>query len=139
MGCAGELRDPDRFGFLFDGTDAGASADRDAATSKPPEPPPECVTKIFQTSCKNVTCHGAGAAQVDLVSTGVENRIVGKKAATCKDSVLIATDDSDSFLVQKVTQMQPPCGQQMPPTGVPLTDTEQTCLTNWADSLANTN
>lgn len=145
VGCAGELRDPDRFGFLFredagTSTDAGETDAMDASAPAVAAPPP-CVTTIFQTSCKNDTCHGAHASQVDLVSAGVEKRIVGKMSnstGACKNRVLVATDGGDSFLLQKVTQMQPPCGLAMP-IGSTLSDTDQTCLRKWIESLANTN
>jgi ribosomal protein S27E len=148
VGCAGELRDPDRFAFLLE-ADGGASplgdsgaGEKDAGTTMTtPSAPPECVTKIFQNSCKNVTCHGAGASQVDLVTAGVEKRLVGKMSASnglCKNRVLVSPSGGESLLLQKITQTQPPCGAAMPPLGTQLSDTEQTCLTEWVDSLANT-
>jgi len=149
VGCAGDLRDPDRFAFLFDGDDGGkagsadgSAGEKDAGTTKPVMPPPACATKIFQNTCKNVTCHGAGASQVDLVSAGVENRLVGKMSASnglCKNRVLVSPSGGSSLLIDKITKTQPPCGSAMPPLGTQLTDTEQTCLTDWVDSLANSN
>jgi cytochrome c5 len=148
VGCAGDLRDPDRFGFLVTGDDGGigeatdaAPSEKDASMPVASAAPPACVTKIFQTSCKNVTCHGTGASQVDLVSAGVENRLVGKMSASnglCKNRTLVSTSGGDSLLIQKVTQTQPPCGSAMPPLGTQLSDTDQTCLTDWVDSLAST-
>ncbi|HKP64499.1 MAG TPA: hypothetical protein VJV78_47505 [Polyangiales bacterium] len=143
VGCAGDLRDPDRFGFLLDRGDGGmgsakdGGSDKDSGTPVELTPPPACVTKIFQNTCKNVTCHGAGASQVDLVSAGVEKRLVGKMSTSnglCKNRVLVSASGGESLLIDKVTKTQPPCGSAMP-IGSMLTDTEQTCLTDWVDSL----
>lgn len=150
VGCAGDLRDPDRFSFLLDRGDGGPGSakdggagdgDKDASMAPELTPPPPCVTKIFQNTCKNVTCHGAGASQVDLVSAGVEKRLVGKMSASnglCKNRVLVSPSGGQSLLIDKVTKTQPACGSAMP-IGSMLSDTEQTCLTDWVDSLANTN
>ena len=140
-GCAGELRDPDRFAFLLEGMDAGETdqpdegpAEKDAGMTGSPM---DCVTKIFQTSCK--TCHDVGAPQLDLMSAGVEKRLVGKMGTgDCKNYTLVSPSGGASLLVQKVTQAKPPCGSRMP-FGSQLSSDEQTCLSNWVDSLANTN
>lgn len=149
VGCAGELEDPDRFAFLLEPKDGGAgdvanpgASGSGGSAAKPLMPPPECVTKIFQASCNNVTCHGKGASQVDLVGAGVESRLIGKMSASnglCKNRVLVSPSGGESLLLEKITKTQPACGAAMPPLGTQLTDTDQTCLTNWVESLANTN
>jgi hypothetical protein len=154
LGCAGELRDPGRFSFLLDedggtnnmrdsgkpGPEAGAGGSRapDSGTAEPVAPPPKCVTDLFTASCSSsVACHASGAAQVDLKSPGVERRLVGKSSAAtgqCKDRILIATDGSDSLLLQKLDEPAP-CGSTMP-IGTPLSDDQRACLTDWVNSLA---
>jgi hypothetical protein len=152
VGCAGKLRDPDRFGFLNDDDDGGTSMGEsgapatagkpamsmDAGTMTPAATPPPCVAMVFKNKCGDVGCHGAGTTpQVDLVTTGVEKRLVNKKSSSallCKDRTLVTTDGSDSLLIEKITG--PDCGSMMP-VGKTLTSDERTCLTGWVSSLAN--
>lgn len=143
VGCAGELRDPDRFAFLFDddNVDAGPTGDAatggtDAAPMPPSNEPPACVTALFKKSCALTGCHAANAQQVDLASAGVSSRLVGKASTTmtCRSRVFIATDGSDSLLMQKLED-DPPCGAKMP-IGPALSAAETTCLTDWVESFA---
>jgi hypothetical protein len=150
VGCAGKLRDPDRFGFLNDDDDGGmpmgesgapATAGKPATSMDAGAPvalPPPCVAMVFKEKCGTVGCHGAGTTpQVDLVTSGVEKRLVNKKSSSsllCKDRTLVTTDGSDSLLIEKITG--PDCGSMMP-VGKTLTSDERTCLTGWVSSLAN--
>ncbi len=149
VGCAGELRDPGRFAFLYD-TDGGASGsggssglkDAGAAgmdgTSPPPAAAPACVVALFKQKCGSIGCHSSGGTQVDLVSANVERRLVGKPSSNvlvCKGRTLVATDGSDSLLIDKITD-PPPCGSPMPVTGS-LTEDDRSCLTNWVSSVAD--
>lgn len=145
MGCAGDLDDPGRFGFLFDdnedagtstNTDAAVPGNRDASTPAP-SAPPACVTTLFNKSCALAGCHAANAEQVDLGSPGLQTRLVDKKSTSdeCGDRTFIASDGSPSLLIQKIMD-SPPCGLKMP-IGPALTTAETKCLTDWVDSLAN--
>jgi hypothetical protein len=151
LGCAGDLRDPGRFAFLYD-TDGGASGSggssgsgnkdagsgKDASSSMPPAAAPACVTALFKKTCGSIGCHAAGGTQVDLVSANVERRLVDKPSSTllpCKGRTLVAADGSDSLLIDKITD-PPPCGSPMPVTGS-LSDDDRSCLTNWVSSLAD--
>jgi len=147
VGCAGDLRDPGRFAFLYD-TDGGASGSggssgtKDAggqmdASSAPPAAAPACVVSLFKMKCGSIGCHASGGTQVDLVSANVERRLVGKPSSNmlvCKGRTLVATD-GDSLLIDKITD-PPPCGSPMPVTGS-ISDDERSCLTNWVSSLAD--
>jgi hypothetical protein len=155
VGCAGELRDPGRFAFLLDDdggitappADGGITPGKDAAPPdagkpKPIPPLPTCATMLFKERCASAACHGAGAAQIDLLSSGVEMRLVGKPSsesttAQCKGRTLVATDGTDSLLLEKLNET-PPCGLQMP-LGSSLTDTETKCISDWVDLLASDN
>jgi hypothetical protein len=148
VGCAGDLRDPGRFAFLYD-TDGGASGSggssgsKDAggqmdASSAPPMPAPACVVSLFKMKCGSIGCHASGGTQVDLVSANVERRLVGKPSSNmlvCKGRTLVAADGTDSLLIDKITD-PPPCGSPMPVTGSISAD-ERSCLTNWVSSLAD--
>jgi hypothetical protein len=125
--CAGKLRDPERFEFLLDASvDAGAKG------------APACATMLFRAKCNQSICHAAGAPQVDLVSDGVEGRLVDQPSSDhgmCKGMTLISTDGSPSLLLLKVGN-SPPCGSKMPLTGAALTSDETKCLTNWVADLS---
>jgi hypothetical protein len=150
VGCAGELRDPGRFAFLLDEDGGPVSPPADSGTSKPdaavakPIPPlPACATMLFKQRCASAACHGAGATQIDLLSSGVEMRLVDKPSssaatAQCKGRTLVSSDGSaESLLIEKLSET-PPCGSPMP-LGSTLTDTELTCISDWIDTLANDN
>lgn len=148
--CAGDLDDPDRFAFLLgDGgplvpadaaaTDAGApdagspDAGGPAMTSVP-----VCVSNVFSMHCGSAACHGDGAVQVDLVSPGVQARLVDQAAGAagmCAGRVFVASDASESLLLDKLSDA-PPCGSKMPLVGADLASDELKCLTDWVASLA---
>src|SRR4051812_37554038 len=69
-GCPGKLKDPGRF------TDGGIGGSGGGSNC------PDAPTKILAMKCAGSTCHsGATPAQnLDLVSPGVAERIVGKAA-----------------------------------------------------------
>jgi hypothetical protein len=128
LGCAGDLKDPERFAFVLE-RDAGP----DACV---PPPATDCLTALFKARCNTSACHGPGAPQVDLVSSGVEARLIGQPSSDtgmCSGRTLVATDGSASLLADKVSN-PPPCGSQMPLGGM-LTDDEATCLNAWVSSV----
>jgi hypothetical protein len=138
LGCAGKLRDPDRFDFLI--PDASEDSDADTADSSTPASTaaPACLVTIFQNSCGTTTCHAAGALQIDLLSPNVAQRLIGKPSAAtgvCANRVLVATDGGASLLVDKVSA-SPPCGSPMPLGGTALSTDQRSCLTSWVQSVA---
>lgn len=144
VSCAGELKDPGRFKFLYD-DDGGTQPTKDAGADEQDAAPmvaaaPSCVTTVFSKTCGDVGCHNKGSTQVDLVSPGVAERLVDKSHATsllCKNKTLISSKGSDSLLIDKLSD-DPPCGSPMP-VGKTLSDTDRTCLTDWVSSLADMN
>jgi hypothetical protein len=154
VGCAGDLKDPGRFAYLYDkdggmadsGTssganDAGGGSGKDASTTTtPPAAAPACVTALFKMKCGSIGCHASGGVQVDLVSANVEKRLVGQsnaKSLECKGKVLVSATGGDSLLIDKITD-PPPCGSLMPVTGS-LSDADRSCLTSWVSSVADSN
>jgi hypothetical protein len=153
VGCAGELREPGRFAFLYDNDggrtdtggssgskDAGGPPGMDASIMTPPAAPPMCVTALFKMKCGTIGCHASGGSQVDLISANVATRLVGKSSSTalpCKGRTLVDSSGGDSLLIDKIMD-PPPCGSLMPVTGS-LTDDDRSCLTGWVSSLADSN
>jgi hypothetical protein len=139
LGCAGDLRDPKRFDFLIrdagpkPGNDSGAAQASDAGAGAIPA----CATDLFKAKCGLSGCHGADQAQVDLVSAGVEGRLIDQPSsemAACKGRTFVTTDGTPSLLLDKVSS-QPPCGTKMP-LGGSLTAGELSCMTDWVTAVS---
>jgi hypothetical protein len=124
-GCAGDLDNPERFGFLLDG-----------AQNEIPNAP-ECVTSLFKMRCNSAACHGEGASRIDLVSSGIEDRVLDKPSTSefCKDRMYVATDGSPSLLLEKF-QAKPPCGVRMP-IGDPLPESDVKCVSDWVKAVSD--
>jgi len=122
-GCAGDLEDPERFSFLLD--DDGIPQ------------PPECMTSLFQARCNSSSCHDSEAQQIDLVSPGVGDRLVGVASTSlqCMPRVYVPTDGGESLLLEKF-QPVPDCGIRMP-IGPPLSDAEVMCVSGWVKAVAD--
>ena len=149
--CAGDLKDPERFGFLVNGgtgspDDAGvARAGNTTSTggtggssggASVDRSPPMCVLTIIKDKCALSGCHASGSQQVDLGSPKVEDRLIGKShnAGACKDKVLVTTDGSPSLLLQKFADT-PPCGIKMP-LGSALSAADIACFTDWVNAVS---
>ena len=115
-GCAGELEDPERFASC----------------------PPGFVAQLFQTRCAG-PCH-AGAepeAGLDLVSEGVEARLIGVTSTTtfCEGKALIepdAVEPTEHLMIDKL-QERPSCGSRMPFGAEGLSQAEIECVRRWVD------
>jgi hypothetical protein len=107
-----------------------------SSSGEPCTPDLASVQEIFQRSCAQGGCHGAteSAAALDLVSPGVESRLVNVLSATCDGQIRVVPGQPDqSFLFAKVSSATPACGTRMPPSGLP--DSEQACIEGWIASL----
>ena len=102
-GCQGSLSNPEDF------QDGGMEV-RDAET-------------ILAQSCGTTGCHddtSQAQAGLDLVSPGVENRLVDVNAVGigCTNRILVVAGDPDSsYLMDKVLNIPGICGRQMPVVG----------------------
>jgi hypothetical protein len=74
-------------------------------------------------------------ARIDLVSPGVQSRLLDKRSASsiCKDRLLIDGSGGASLLIDKLDAM-PPCGSRMPLIGM-LSAADRTCLEDWVNEL----
>jgi hypothetical protein len=102
-GCPGTLSNPGDF------TDGGMEV-KDAEA-------------ILAESCGTTGCHddtSQAQAGLDLVSPGVENRVVDVNAIGigCSDRILVvAGDPNTSYLLDKILNVPGICGLQMPVVG----------------------
>jgi hypothetical protein len=94
--------------------------------------------QILRPSCGGAGCHAgtSPAMGLDLTSAGLQQRIVAAPAAGCGDQTLIVARDPDrSYLVAKVTQAAPACGEQMPLGHAPLSGDQLSCLRGWVAAM----
>ena len=122
-GCAGDLKDPERFG-----------------------PVPLCresidVEALLRARCGSAVCHGDGAspaAELDLVTPEVASRLVGVSSTQCEGQLRIDPDSPDqSFLLAKLVDPPSGCGSRMPLVGY-LTEAEVACVWEWIQEVAST-
>jgi hypothetical protein len=141
LGCPGTLDNKER--FLVDaghssggGDDAGApvEAGSDAAADADPNTGPcgDVVARIFVPSCGGTGCHGTIGAQqdLDLVSPGVAERVVGVSGTGCLSTLADPADPEGSLLYQKLSPT-PPCGSPMPLARPALSEADAACVLAW--------
>lgn len=121
VACPGELEDVTRFS---------------ATASSFCNDPSFDVVGEFRASCggQNI-CHEGEtpAANLDLVSDGVYERMVGRPSDSCDGRVVVdANDASQSFLIDKLFGPPEGCGDRMPLVGF-LNDAEVGCVTLWLE------
>lgn len=101
------------------------------------KPEPCDVPAIFQASCSDRICHSADepAAFLDLVSAGLDDRLVGVPGSEdCGGQILVEPGNpSASLLFQKITQDDPSCGRPMPPRGDRLSDRDIECIREYIE------
>ena len=124
-GCPGKLRDPGR--FTGDGGLGGAGGGGSMC--------PDVPTEILAKKCAGSGCHSAPTPQLglDLVTDGVEARVVGKMAGECKHPLADPADPAGSQIYIKIAGTD--CGGRMPPAG-PLSDSEIACVKTWIGGLS---
>ncbi len=120
-GCAGDLNDPDAF------------------SGEPPVATKDAET-ILAESCGTTGCHDDSSqaqAGLDLVSPGVAQRVVGISAIAigCTDQTLVvAGDPENSYLLDKILNEVTICGLQMPIVGA-LGQEEVDVIRDWIVDL----
>lgn len=117
-GCPGTLDDPDSF--------------RPCTAETVP-------TVLFPKACGNSLCHDSSnpEAELDLRSPDVASRLVNVPSVdtACETRLLIDPNNPDnSFLIEKLTQSKPECGDPMPAAGS-LSDQEIQCVKDWVTSV----
>jgi hypothetical protein len=98
------------------------------------------LNDIFKKSCGS--CHGAAspAKNLDLVTTGLEVRMVNKPS-TCTDRPLIdgtlQGGSPSGLLFDKLSGAVTDCGVQMPAGAAALSPAEMACVKTWAADAIN--
>ena len=125
-GCAGSLDHPERFANL---------AGPDAGTAPPSDGGCDPVVDLFPLSCSTSACHSAQSQQgnLDLESSGLPARLVGKQAHGGPGLLIDAANPPQSVMLLKVTDT-PPFQFQMPLGAPPLSPEEMACLQAWVQA-----
>lgn len=92
----------------------------------------DVVARIFVPSCGGTGCHSASAPQqdLDLVSAGVAERVVGVSAKQCVKVLADPKNPEQSLLYQKLSA-RPDCGAQMPLARPALSSADIACVRSW--------
>jgi hypothetical protein len=93
--------------------------------------------RILVPSCGLTDCHGsdAPAAELDLVSPGLVERVNGQLGYECEDQLVYAGEPRYSMLYKKVQFDDPGCGSRMPKDLPPLGAWAIGCLSSWIESM----
>jgi hypothetical protein len=99
------------------------------------------ATPVFAKVCGNAVCHSGDspAGSLDLKSAGLPARLVGVHSTNmgCESRLLIDPNDtSKSFLLEKLLNTSPQCGDQMPQVGN-LTDEDLACIESYVAGLGS--
>jgi hypothetical protein len=121
--------------------DALAAADTMPPAAAVCPPGFDVLESVFKKNCS--TCHGAAspARNLDLVSPGLAERLVGRPSG-CNGQPLIARvpsgDPLTGMLFDKLAGAVADCGVQMPAGAAPLSEAEMACVKEWAVQSINT-
>jgi hypothetical protein len=130
-------------GGVGEATHASASASQTASTSGSGGAAPMCSPTIasiqetiFAKRCAGSMCHTASyhAGELDLVSPGVDKRLVDVTSATCAKLRVLPGRPELSFLYEKVSGKKPECGDAMPVAGT-LSAADKACIEKWIAGL----
>ncbi len=116
------------------GCDGDSAVDGDGGVDAGPD---GCdVAVIFENKCGGDICHGGGtsAAGLDLVSPGVDDRVVLAEAQQCAGLLADPSDPTGSLMYTKVLDA-PECGSRMPLAMPALSEAEIACIRDWISGL----
>ena len=88
--------------------------------------------------CAGAGCHDPLQEQLDLVSPGVSQRLLGVAVGGACASTALVADSSDpegSLVYQKVSGSTPSCGSPMPLVGAKLSGEQLACLAEYLGAL----
>ncbi len=94
------------------------------------------VPTLLAARCDGGACHGATntAAALDLVSPGLEARVLGERATQCIGVLADPARPETSVLYDKLLET-PRCGARMPLQDEPFTQEEIDCVRAWISGL----
>lgn len=95
----------------------------------------DAPTEIFPQRCGDSDCHDAEApaGDLDLVSPGVETRVVGQEASGGPGTIVDPDAPEESIMWLKISSDNPPFGTRMPQVGGNLSSYERECVLEWIE------
>ncbi|MET0413601.1 MAG: hypothetical protein ABW217_19995 [Polyangiaceae bacterium] len=123
------------------GTGGGTPGTGGTGGGQQPPPAGNCpddMTVLFSRSsaqggCGDAGCHTPGDTSPDLVSPNVAMRLLNV-ASGCQSRPFISA--SDSFLLEKIEDISPACGSQMPFFATQnLSAADRQCIVDWIDEV----
>jgi len=94
---------------------------------------------ILTPRCALSGCHRSPdpAGSLDFTASDFDRQLVGVAAAECGGQVRVVAGDADaSYLIHKVSDVQPPCGDRMPVARAQLSVEDLACLRTWVAALS---
>lgn len=130
------------FAAACSGSDDGDSGD--SSTSCSAEEAAQVPETVFKQTCAGGICHDlnpddkfTSTAELDLIAPGVESRVKDQLSKDCANKVFVdSSAPESSYLLEKVTQENPTCGDHMPSGGQELTAKQMACLKAWVSQVA---
>lgn len=113
----------------------GSIALGDGATAVCPVGTAQITQYILNPQCG--TCHGSTGTMgsLDLLSPGVEARLLNQPSVLCDNETLVIPGNPDrSYFFRKMVDAMPHCGDRMPQGHPPLDDVLLACLRNWLNA-----
>ena len=113
----------------------------DPPPDAPPDPWPDSeFTKsvqktIFAAPCR---CHWGldASANLELYAPGLEARLIGRPSTMCPNLILVVPGDPDgSYLVRKLADVAPTCGERMPFATGTLSADDMQAVRDWVTSI----
>jgi hypothetical protein len=101
--------------------------------------PIDVPTEVFAKTCSDSICHDTSepGGGLDLISPGVENRLVGQPSNDCDGWLRIdPSSPDDSLILEKLSHDDPACGDRMPAFSDPLTADTIACIREWVHAVA---
>jgi hypothetical protein len=96
--------------------------------------------QILAPRCATANCHtGSNAANgLDLGAADLEARLIGVHSSACAGQILVVPGHPEqSYLIDKLTNAMPACGNQMRPLGDLVDPATTECLRQWITSLGS--
>lgn len=98
---------------------------------------PDDITVLFnrpgdQGGCDGMFCHRAGGQRPDMISPGVEERLLDV-ASNCMGIPYISA--GESFLEEKLVG-PPRCNGFVMPLGAPMPEEDRQCILDWIDEVS---
>lgn len=105
-------------------------------------PPCDAPAMVFAVpgdmgGCDGTACHQPNLFPPDLISPGVIGRLLDVPSGICNGALYIdSANPAGSYMLDKIHNAMPACGEQMPYTMPVLNATQAQCVDDWVAWVA---